>query len=100
MSFAGAVRIYLVARPAQAARRQEPEAHPPIVEGRWAAWAQRERARARAATAHLRVLIDIESSTDTRCRLPDGSVGRVAIVMDGGGPTRVCQVARLQRVRG
>jgi hypothetical protein len=100
MSFAGAVRIYLVARPPQAARRREPEALAPIVEGRWASWAQREQARARAATAALRVLMDIDSLTDVRCRLPDGTVGRVAIVMDGGGPTRVCQVARLQRVRG
>ena len=44
-------------------------------------------------------IADIRLVTDVRCRLPDGSVGRVAIVMDGPGPIRVCQVATLQRIR-
>jgi hypothetical protein len=100
MSFAGAVRIYLVARQAEPSRRREPEALAPIVEGRWAEWALREQALPRATASDLPVLTDIHSLTDVLCSLPDGSVGRVAIVMDGGGPTRICQVASLQRVRG
>lgn len=94
MSFAGAVRIYLVARQAPPSRRREPEALAPIVEGRWAAWAHREQPLARTTIA------DISSLTDVPCHLPDGSVGRVAIIWDGGASTTVCQVARLQRVRG
>ena len=78
MSFAGAVRIYLLARQAQPSRRREPEEFPPIVKGRWAAWAHRDETLARATTA------DIHSLTDTPCRLPDGSIGRVAVVLDGG----------------
>lgn len=100
MSFAGAVRIRVVAWRVQPSRRREPEPLAPIVEGRWAAWALREQVRARAVTRDVHFLVDIDSRTDVRCRLPDGSLGRVAIVMDGGGPTRVCQVARLQKVRG
>jgi hypothetical protein len=94
MSFAGAVRIYLVAWQAQPSRRPEPEALAPIVEDRWAAWANREQALARATTA------DIHSLTDVPCRLPDGTIGRVAVVVDGGRSTVVCHVARLERVRG
>ena len=94
MSFAGAVRIYLLARQAQPSRRREPEEFPPIVKGRWAAWANREQALARAATA------DIHSLTDVPCCLPDGTIGRVAVVVDGGRSTVVCHVAKLERVRG
>jgi hypothetical protein len=93
MSFAGAVRIYLLARQAPQSRRREPEELPPIVEGRWAGWAHRDETLARATTA------DIHSLTDTPCRLPDGSIGRVAVVLDGGAWTVVCSVARLERVR-
>jgi hypothetical protein len=93
MSFAGAVRIYLLARQAQPSRRREPEEFPPIVKGRWAAWAHREHALAHSTT------VDIHSLTYAPCRLPDGSIGRVAVVLDGGAWTVVCSVARLERVR-
>jgi hypothetical protein len=94
MSFAGAVRIFVVAWQAPLSRRREPGELPPIVEGRWAAWAHKGQAPARATT------VDIHSLTDASCRLPDGSIGRVAVVMDGGAWTVVCTVARLERVRG
>jgi hypothetical protein len=94
MSFAGAVRICLVARQARPSRRREPEALAPIVEDRWAAWAQQEQALVRATTD------DIHSLTDAPCRLPDGSIGRVAMVIEAGRPTVVCHVVRLERVRG
>lgn len=106
MSFAGAVRISLVIRPLQKSRRCEPEPLAPIAERRWAAWAAwaawayREQAPARATSADIHSLSDIDFLTDLRCRLPDGTTGRVAIVIDKGGPTTVCHVARLHRVRG
>jgi hypothetical protein len=103
VSFAGAVRISLVMRPLQKSRRCEPEPLAPIAEGRWAAWAawaHREQELARATSADIHSLSDIEVLTDLRCRLPDGTTGRVAIVMDRGGPTTVCHVARLHRVHG
>jgi len=34
------------------------------------------------------------SLTDYACRLPDGSIGRVAVVQDGGEWTLLCRVAR------
>jgi hypothetical protein len=94
MSFAGALRISVVALQAPMSRRREPGEVPPIVAGRWAAWAQQEQALVRAT------ITDIHSLTDAPCRLPDGSVGRLAMVMDGGRATVVCHVARLERVRG
>ena len=100
MSFAGAVRISLVIQPLKQRRRCEPEPLAPIAEGRWAAWAHRQQARVRATSADIHSLADIDFLTDRRCRLPDGTTGRVAIVMDRGGPTTVCRVARLHRVRG
>ena len=93
MSFAGAVRIYLSARQAPPSRRGEPDALPPIGEGRSAAWAHRNPALARATIA------DIHSLTDARSRLPDGSIGRMAVVLNPGSSTVDCQVASLERVR-
>jgi hypothetical protein len=94
MSFAGAVRIYVVAWQMPLARRREPGTLPSIVAGRWAAWAHRDRPLDGAAIA------DTHSLTDAPCRLPDGSIGRAAVVMEGGRPTVVCHVVRLARVRG
>ena len=103
MSFAGAVRISLVIPALKQSRRCEPESLAPIAEGRWdawAAWAYREQALARATSTDIHSLSDIDFLTDRGCRLPDGTTGRVAIVMDKGGPTTICHVARLHRVRG
>jgi hypothetical protein len=94
MSFAGALRISVVALQAPMSRRREPGELPPIVAGRWAAWAQQEQALVRAT------ITDIHSPTDAPCRLPDGSIGRVAMVIEAGRPTVVCHVVRLERVRG
>ena len=94
MSLASAVRMYLAGRRASPVRHREPEELPPIAEGRFAAWVHRDRALGRATIA------DIKSPTDVRCLLPDGSVGRVAIVSDAGGLTVVCEVATLHPVRG
>ena len=93
-SFAGAVRIYLAAPLVAPSRRREPEALPPIVDGRFAAWAHSDHALARALIA------DIHSLTDTDCRLPDGRIGRLAVVREGGRSTLVCLVVRLERVQG
>ena len=100
MSFAGAVRISLVIPLLKQSRRCEPEPLGPIAQGRWAAWAYREQTLARATSTDIHSLSDIDFLTDLRCRLPDGTTGRVAIVMDKGGPTTVCHVAGLHRVRG
>ena len=94
MSLASAVRMYLAGRWASPPKHREPEELPPIAEGRFAAWVHRDRALARATIA------DVQSPTDVRCLLPDGSVGRVAIVSDAGGLTVVCEVATLHSVRG
>ena len=94
MSLASAVRMYLAGRWASPPKHRETEELPPIAEGRFAAWVHRDRALARATIA------DVQSPTDVRCLLPDGSVGRVAIVSDAGGLTVVCEVATLHPVRG
>jgi len=94
MSLVAVVRMYLAGRRASPPKHREPEELPPIAEGRFAAWEHRERALARATIA------DIQSPTDVRCLLPDGSIGRVAVVSDGGGLTVVCEVAVLHPVRG
>ncbi len=94
MSLAAVVWMYLAGRRASPAKHREPEELPPSAEGRSAAWVHRDRALARATIA------DIQSKTDVRCLLPDGSIGRVALVSDGGGLTVVCKVAMLHPVRG
>ena len=85
MSLFGAVRIFLARQPT--ASRGEPEELPPIVEGRWAAWAHGEQAFADTTSA------DDHSLTDYPCRLPDGRIGRVAVVLQGADWTLVCRVA-------
>lgn len=84
MSLFGAVRLYLLARQAPA-RHREPEELPPIVVGRWAAWAHGEQALAHTTSA------DDHWLTDDPCRLPDGSIGRVAVVLQGSEWALVCQ---------
>ena len=94
MSFAGAVRMGLVgwqAPPSSLTRAGT--ALPPIARGGFAAWADDGRGAAGPTIA------DMPSATDTRCRLPDGSLGRVALVREVGGVTAVCQVSTLQKVR-
>jgi hypothetical protein len=86
--------MYLAGRQASPPKHREPEELPPIAEGRFAAWVHQDRARAQVTIAA------IHSPTDVRCLLPDGSIGRVAIVSDGSGLTVVCEVARLHPVRG
>ena len=58
---------------------------PPIAEGAWAAWAQGGSALAADADDH--------SLTDYPCRLPNGSIGRVAVVLQGEEWALVCRVA-------
>ena len=83
----GAVWIDVVARQALSSRHREPEELPPIVEGRWAAWAHGERALALGTSA------EDHSLTDYPCRLPSGGMGRVAVVQQRGEWTLVCRVA-------
>ena len=45
----------------------------------------------RAAITHM-ILRD-HSLTDYPCHLPDGRIGRVAVVLDGGEWVLVCRVA-------
>jgi hypothetical protein len=61
------------------------EGLPPMVEGRWAAWARSEPA--------LAINADDHSLTDHPCRLPDGRLGRVAVVQQGADWALVCRVA-------
>jgi hypothetical protein len=58
---------------------------PPIAEGAWAAWAQRQQGLTFDADDH--------SLTDYPCRLPNGSIGRVAVVQQGEDWALVCRAA-------
>jgi hypothetical protein len=78
MSLFGAVRMYLHAGQTPQERRESDEL-PSIPAGRWAAWARTEESD--------------HSLTDYPCRLPDGSLGRVAVVELNGDWTLVCRVA-------
>jgi hypothetical protein len=49
---------------------------------------------ARLAAAIRNVVRSDHSLTDYPCRLPDGRMGRVAVVQDHGDWTMVCRVAR------
>jgi hypothetical protein len=49
---------------------------------------------ARLQAAILTRLRRDHSLTDYACRLPDGSIGRVAVVQHGGEWTLLCRVAR------
>ncbi len=94
MSFAGAVRMCLVGWQAPPwSPPPEGATLPPIANGRFAAWADGGRAAAGPTIA------EVPPPTDARCRLPDGSIGRVALVREASGVTAVCQVATLQKVR-
>jgi hypothetical protein len=58
------------------------------------ATAQRPPSRARIAATVLHVIRrDRHSLTDYPCRLPNGKIGRTAVVMSGGEWTFVCRVA-------
>ncbi len=79
MSLFGAVRMYVTARQDEA-RLTEPDELPPLVEGRWAAWA---RSRPADGTAGLR--------PGAACVTPDGRPGHVAASFDGTDWTYVCE---------
>ena len=67
---------------ARAAGAAGEEALPPIAAGAWAAWAADS------------VFGDADHSlTDYPCRMPDGRMGRVAAVLEGGEWTLVCRTA-------
>ena len=86
MSKFGAALIYLLARPAPG-RAREQEELPPIAAGAWATWAGRAPAPAPSSS------VDDHSLTDLRCRLPDGTFGRLAVVEVAGDWTLVCRAA-------
>jgi hypothetical protein len=55
---------------------------------------ERPSVAARLAAATLRVVRrDRHSLTDYPCRLPDGKIGRTAVVLQGGEWALVCRVA-------
>ena len=55
--------------------------------------AERPSMRARLEAAILNVVRRDHSLTDYPCRLSDGSIGRVAVVLRAGEWTTVCRVA-------
>ena len=78
---AGAARD-AAAGAARAAGAAGEEALPPIAAGAWAAWATDS------------VFGDADHSlTEYPCRMPDGRMGRVAAVLEGGEWTLVCRTA-------
>lgn len=64
--------------------------HRALLEGR----VERPSSLARLAAATLRVVRrDRHSLTSYPCRLPDGKIGRTAVVLQGGDWVLVCRVA-------
>ena len=55
--------------------------------------AGRSRTLAGLRAAILHILRRDHSLTDYPCRLPDGRIGRVAVVLDGGEWVLVCRIA-------